>query len=322
MPALILTQRQDITADRVIVKLRELDTPVIRLDYADFPAGAGMTAQFNGGEWAGILRVGSRTTTLREITGVYYRRPSTPRVTGHGSPGRDGFVEKEITLGFGGVLAALPEHLWLGHPATLLAVQRSKPWQLVLADACGLTVPATMVTGDTAHAAHFAAQVGGEVAVKSFGTAAFLGPEGEQEAIYTRRLRADEIRSASLLGIPHQFQRWINAEHAVRLTAVDDELFAAEIHFGSPAARLDWRSDQDSLTYKRVQPPPAVADSVRQLMRRMNLRYGALDFLIDKAGTWWFLEINANGQWAWIDEVSDDIADAIARALTKAPSPE
>ena len=318
MVALIITQRPDVTADRVIVELHQLGADVMRLDMADFPDCAGMSAVLHDDEWLGHLRVGGRQVALDEITGVYYRRPSAPSVGGYGSAGRDAFIAKEIGLGFGGLLAALPEELWLGHPRALFAVQRSKPWQLSVAADCGLLVPQTMVTGDTADAAAFADEVG-DVAVKAFGIAAFFGPDGDEEGIHTRRLTAAEIRAADLGGIPHQVQQWIDATHAVRLTVVDGEMFAAEIHFGTPDTRLDWRANAESLTYKLVEPPAYVAGDVRDLMERLRLRFGALDFMVDESGRWWFLEINANGQWAWIDEVAGAIAAAIAKALTVGP---
>src|SRR6266851_4864116 len=43
---------------------------------------------------------------------------------------------------------------------------------------------------------------------------------------------------------------------------------------------------------------------------------GALDFLVTPEGKWVFLEINPNGQWAWIEEETGlPIAAAIADAL-------
>ena len=51
-------------------------------------------------------------------------------------------------------------------------------------------------------------------------------------------------------------------------------------------------------------------------MSRLNLRYGAIDFICDQQGELWFLEINPNGQWAWIENLTGyPIAAAIADEL-------
>ena len=42
----------------------------------------------------------------------------------------------------------------------------------------------------------------------------------------------------------------------------------------------------------------------RCLMQRLNLNYGAIDFVLDKQGNYVFLEINPNGQWAWIEHLT------------------
>ncbi|WP_156115420.1 MULTISPECIES: hypothetical protein [Xenorhabdus] len=52
-------------------------------------------------------------------------------------------------------------------------------------------------------------------------------------------------------------------------------------------------------------------------MSKLNLRYGALDFIVDENNDWWFLEVNSAGQWLWIEDLSGmDISGSIANWLT------
>ncbi len=52
-------------------------------------------------------------------------------------------------------------------------------------------------------------------------------------------------------------------------------------------------------------------------MGTLRLRYGALDFAVDGADRWWFLEVNPNGQWLWIEQATGQpIAAAVAVALS------
>ncbi len=58
--------------------------------------------------------------------------------------------------------------------------------------------------------------------------------------------------------------------------------------------------------------------TVRRLMQQLRLRFGALDFVVGPDGAWTFLEINPNGQWAWLQDATGlPIAAAIADALTR-----
>jgi hypothetical protein len=44
--------------------------------------------------------------------------------------------------------------------------------------------------------------------------------------------------------------------------------------------------------------------------------FAALDFSVAPDGTWWFLEANANGLWAWLQERTGlPISDTIAPLL-------
>ncbi|HSV65482.1 MAG TPA: hypothetical protein VLJ59_06180 [Mycobacteriales bacterium] len=54
----------------------------------------------------------------------------------------------------------------------------------------------------------------------------------------------------------------------------------------------------------------------------MRLTFAAFDFTVDRDGVWWFLEANANGMWAWIqDKTGLPIAAAIADELLAGVAP-
>lgn len=118
------------------------------------------------------------------------------------------------------------------------------------------------------------------------------------------------------------FQERITCQHAIRLTVVDGQMFAAAIHAHSPAAALDWRADQAHLSYSRAEIPPPVTAGVRALMTALRLRFGAFDFLLTPEDEWVFLEVNPNGQWAFIEQAAGlPIAAAITEALTRKQIP-
>ncbi|MGO4420293.1 hypothetical protein AB4Z54_16555, partial [Streptomyces sp. MCAF7] len=95
----------------------------------------------------------------------------------------------------------------------------------------------------------------------------------------------------------HQFQEWVDKAYEVRLTVVAHSLFAAEIHAGSDAARIDFRADYDSLTFKPCDVPEHIAGGVHMLMYTFGLQYVALDFLVTPQGDWYLVDVNPNGQW-------------------------
>jgi glutathione synthase/RimK-type ligase-like ATP-grasp enzyme len=117
----------------------------------------------------------------------------------------------------------------------------------------------------------------------------------------------------------HLLQEWIEKQYEVRLTVVDEAFLAARIDAGSNAAAVDWRADYEALTYTALADvPPSVRAGVSALMARLGLRFGTFDFIVTPDDRWIFLEINPNGQWAWIEDATGlPIAASVADALTK-----
>lgn len=52
----------------------------------------------------------------------------------------------------------------------------------------------------------------------------------------------------------------------------------------------------------KIKLPDAILNQCISLLKILNLRFGAIDFILDKNGNYIFLEINPNGQWAWIEK--------------------
>src|SRR5438270_7921385 len=97
------------------------------------------------------------------------------------------------------------------------------------------------------------------------------------------------------------------------MVVIGDRINTVAIRAGSAASYVDWRADYDNLSYQLIEPPAEVAAGVRRLMASMDLVYGALDFVVQPDGGWTFLEINAGGQYGWIeDETGAPLTDQLA----------
>ncbi len=309
-------ERSYLDPDRQIslVEVDGVEVPVLRFDIADFPMNTEFTATLDT-EWAGALRVGHRSLDLSRISGIYYRRPLPFTFPDDMTETHREWAAVEAKLGFLGTLAAVPQ--WLNHPARI-ANAEYKPLQLRLAKALGMLVPQAIVTNVPADARSFAESVG-EVIYKPFSPRGVI-EGGRQRLLYTVKVTPEQLDDPGISLTAHMVQEWIPHTHAIRMTVVDGACFTAEIHSDSPAADLDWRSDYESLTYKVTTPSAQVRNAVTAFMNELGLRFGALDFLVTPSGEWVFLEVNPNGQWAWIKELAPDIARALATALEKSPN--
>lgn len=337
---LLLTGRLDVHADLVVEELGRRGVPVHRLDAGDFPARLGVTATFDRGEhdgrrgsgragrpggWRTTLTVppspgsAARTVDLGTLCGAYYRRPSPFRFSSGLSAEEHRWAALEARIGLGGLLAALP--CWLNHPARLGAAEY-KPVQLAAAAAAGLHAPRTLVTNDPGAAVAFAREVGSPpgagVVYKPFSSVTELG--GARAFVHTTAVTPEQLADEGVRHTAHLFQERVDKAYEVRLTVVDDRLLAARLTARSPAAQVDWRADPDAVEYGTVEVPAEVATGVAGMLTGLGLRFAAMDFAVDRDGRWLFLDLNPNGQWAWIEhETGLPICAAVCDALTSAP---
>lgn len=82
---------------------------------------------------------------------------------------------------------------------------------------------------------------------------------------------------------------------------------------------VDWRKQINKMDLKwtRYTINSDLEDRIRGFMAEAKLEFGRLDFLLTD-GNEYFLEVNPNGQWAWLDmEGSEGIFDAVVLELTR-----
>jgi ATP-grasp ribosomal peptide maturase len=311
---LVLTHDDDPTADLVLQELNRRATPFVRCDPGSFPTTMRLTARLDAGKesWVGSLAGAPRGLDLGSVRAIYYRRPSDFRAPA-GLPESDQeFVTAQARHALPGVLAGLSQVTWLNHPAAM-ADARVKPYQLAVAARCGLQTPATLITNDPVSVGHFAAGVGGRIITKSLATMVTVDDELGSGVLYTAQVAEEHWNDPSIACTAHLFQELVDGID-VRLTAVGDQLFAAEIHPTCAGGPLDIRAHHEDVTYCLVEIPVTIKTAVLDLLNRLGLTFAALDFRIGPGG-WVFLEANPNGQWAFIPPLRDPIASAIADTL-------
>jgi ATP-grasp ribosomal peptide maturase len=312
MSVLILAEDVDATADQVVRALGDRDVLVHRVNTAWFPADVRMSARLRTDRWTGTVRTPTRVIDLETVTAVWYRTPRAYRFPGELSPAERAHANLEAKYGLGGVLASLPV-LWVNHPGRL-ADAAYKPVQLVAAHRSGLAVPDTLITQDPHAVRDFVDE--GMTVTKILGANTIL-EDGVRKVAFTRLLTGADLTDLRGIDVTtHMFQRWVPKACDARVIVIGDRITAATIR-SRGAGHVDWRVDYDAASYALAEPPAGVVSGVRELMRVLDLRYAALDFVVGPDGRWTFLEINAGGQYGWIEDkidvpLTEQLADLLA----------
>ncbi|OXM69615.1 ATP-grasp ribosomal peptide maturase [Amycolatopsis vastitatis] len=316
MSVLILADERDPSADTMVLALQDRGAEVYRLNTAWFPAQLSISARLRGDRWTGNLRTEHHIVELEEIEAIWYRSPKAYQFPASLNTAEREHANVEAKYGLGGVLMALPV-LWVNHPARL-ADSGYKPYQLAVAARCGLRVADTLITNHPESVLRFAGE--GTTVNKMLGAVSIV-EGGLRRFAHTRAMDAADL--SDLRGVEitaHQFQRWAPKAHEARMFVIGGHVTTAAIYSHTESAHVDWRTGYDTNTYELVTPPPEVAESVHHLMADLGLVYGALDFVIGPDDTWTFLEINAGGQYGWIeDETGAPLTSQLADLLMRGP---
>jgi ATP-grasp ribosomal peptide maturase len=314
MTVLILTSEEDVTADMVVVHLNASGVPVVRLDPADLTGRVALSGEFVHGALRGHLSSAGRLVSIGGLRSVWMRRPGTP-ATRAAEP--SAWLTEESGQALYGILRGCDAR-WMNHPDAAHRA-RYKPWQLRLAQRCGLPVPATLITTFPPAAREFAARYP-DLVVKPVSGA---HPQDPPRAVPTSRVAPDADFSAVAFG-PTLLQRRVVKRADIRLTVVGDRLLAAAKACDADAD-VDVRFAVSDAPWEPVAVPPRIAEGVRAYVRAAGLAYGAVDFAEDADGGWWFLECNQSGQFGFIEvdtgqPISLSIAEWLARPAPRQPS--
>ena len=300
---LVLTQPDDGTAVRVVEEAVRRGADVVRFDTGEFPLESTLTASIErDARWHGAIRTDDgRTVRFEEVSSVWFRRPTAFRPPAGMAPEQAAFVRQEARLAIGGLLRAC-DCVWVNHPERIVSADY-KPVQLALAAELGLAVPRTLITSDPEAARAFYEDCHGSIVYKTLG-GGVTAAGGGSETIATSRVtpellgELDAVRYTACL-----FQEYVPKRVEVRVTVIGERVFPVAIDSQATAAGVDdWRLAAREATHRVHELPADTATQLLELNARLGLLYSAIDMIVTPDGDHVFLEVNANGQWGWIED--------------------
>lgn len=242
-----------------------------------------------------------------DVAAVVFRRPKAfePRVAG--DEYQVYHVANEWAEVWEGFLAHIPIEAWINHPSRNFRASH-KIEQLSRAFQYGLHVPDSLVTNDQMEAEEFCKRQPNGIIVKPLASGYIeRSDQAKDTIIYTNQLAArDLVHLKDIESCPVLFQERIEKRLDVRITVVDDECEAVGLRcIGSDdRQQLDIRRDNmQDVEYLHIDFPESIREKTIRLVSGYGLRFAAVDFAVRDDGAWVFLEINPNGQWAWLDLV-------------------
>lgn len=313
---LLVTSRQDLTADLLVTRLQKRGINYLRLNCEDFPTRFGLSwTPKDGGRMASTNR---EEICLSNIKSAWFRRTPPPLLPIEiQSEGIRHFVASEVGSFLEGLWNTTTS-FWVNRPSKVRCGE-NKLIQLQIARSLNLAIPETLVTNDPVLVRKFAS--GRKSVIAKSLAVGVLEHAGSRWSICSQDLLEDELLDDhSIQAAPIIIQERVKKLAEVRVTIVGGRLFSTKIILeGGGNDVPDWHEVNDSLVkYERHKIPPALSAICLQMVRTLGLVYSALDFILTPTGEYVFLEINPSGQWGWIEQETEySITDELVNVLVR-----
>jgi MvdD pre-ATP grasp domain/RimK-like ATP-grasp domain len=295
----LVSNREDLTADWLVLELERRGEPFLRLCSEDYPTRIGITWTLD----RATLELDTGQLGAADISAVWWRRPVAPVLPAAGRGEQAAWATGEARVAWDAFWGSVEAH-WVNLPAANARADR-KPLQLREAGRLGLNVPATLITNDTPAAQAFA-ESNGPIVCKALYNGLVPGLDGER-ALYTQPLSAGAFDDLGELGPePYLLQALVKKTADIRVTVIGEQVFACGIDSQtSSQTAIDWRQGvADDLPHDPVELDEATTRRLLDLTAAFDLRFAAIDLALDRDGRYVFFEINPNGQWAWIEQLT------------------
>jgi glutathione synthase/RimK-type ligase-like ATP-grasp enzyme len=249
------------------------------------------------------IRLGSGELQAGDV--VWIRRPEPPSLNPNVSEADRKFAQGEYrwfsdSLMY--LLELLPVRCINKYSASRMI--RNKSVQLVLAQCCGMRVPATLMSNTPESVRDHLHQRSTSSICKAFSPHIWRS-NGDQSVAVTETFQlTEEILPANevLTYAPAIYQQMVTKQFDVRMVLLGTTVYSFALY--NPKGSIDWRQDvtQGLVRVEGLATPDEIRQQVLAFAHKSGIVFGSFDFAVDRDGYWWFFEVNEEGQFLWLDE--------------------
>jgi glutathione synthase/RimK-type ligase-like ATP-grasp enzyme len=310
----LLTNKYDISTDYVVKVLHSRNMEFLRLNTEDLIDGE---IEITLPIFSTRIQQGCKKLSFSDVHAVLFRRPGKPfefEMNSQPSTITKAYVENQWHV-FLESLCNIEGIFWINNPINN-HISENKILQLKRAVALGFNIPRTCITSSKKSAELFFEECKGRIIAKAL-FSPLLEYSNDDYFIYTTLVeQLDEIPVQEFQIAPTIFQEAFENKVDYRVTIIGSSCFAVKIESIDGAQMpIDWRLGSKKSKYLPVILPNEIVQKCINLVKDLKLVFGAID-LIEVNHQFYFLEINPNGEWGWLQkEANLPIAEALVDSL-------
>jgi glutathione synthase/RimK-type ligase-like ATP-grasp enzyme len=221
---------------------------------------------------------------------IYFRKPTQENLDNIFDKKYHHFAQREaysliegITESFDGICLSKP---------SIMRKAGNKVSQAMLTKKVGFDIPQLLITNDLTQVNKLNKK---QSIVKPLSIGTVI-EENKKEFVQTNILNSD-FNLESLKYSPAYFQEYIEKDFEVRVTFIDKKAFPVRIYSEN---KVDWRKLGNNVKYSLCEIPNSIYEKCLDFLNLCEMKFGCFDFIV-KDNFWYFLEMNPNGQWAWLE---------------------
>src|SRR5690606_22920458 len=263
---LIITHKEDFTADFVIEKLNENNIKYFRLNCEDLNEYNYLFSSYNNFNFS--------INGTSEFKSVWFRRTKLPEIETK-DQGQKIFLLADYESLFDNLFNLINSDKWLSHPHNIYKAE-NKLYQLQKAKKIGFAIPNTIVTNKHSQLSEFATNNKNEIIIKPIRQGRIQLSDGVK-TIFTNKVNIEVLENLTEFDLtPCIVQNNISKEYELRVTVVGDNVFSAKTNSQDNKNTLtDWRKEKSSFFEYNL--PKDVEIKCIQLLKELNISFGAID---------------------------------------------
>ena len=318
---LVITNKTDLTSDYLAIRLKERSIPFFRLNTEDYPDLIDIDFKFSVKKQNIIIKYLCKQLNLSDVTAAYFRRPVLPYINNIDIADTD-FAQRELETTIAGLCRLIKEEIWLNQPKNIYFAN-NKIEQLKMSLELGFNIPNTLISKNFEEIKNFYF-VNKPIIGKAVKNGFYSTDDRSVKIALTQNITADDMdRIEEFAPVPMIYQNKLRKKYDIRVTVVGDNVFPVAIMSQEyEECETDWRAwdilNKLDLKHEVLILPSDVSQKCIDLTRRFKLKFSTIDLVFTQEDEYVFLELNPNGQWAWIEEKTRlPIRDAIIDTLYK-----
>ncbi len=298
---LILTKKIDIESDLLGIQFLKNGIDYIKITEEDIPLNFHFEFKI-GKSNDSILHLEKRKFNTDEIKIILFRY-FDPKFLNYYSGGvYQMYFAQQWYQAFNCLPIAL-DALWINNPQRTFDAE-NRLNQLLSAQRLGFNIPETVITNDMEAAKRFFKRFPKSTIVKVLHHHEIYLDQKSYRFLTNKIETSHSSKFNELTYAPVIFQKRIENDSEIRVTVVNDKSFSCRI--STIKEKQDFsdlhKIKEKELIFSEINLGKKMEKQCIKLNRELGLHVSSIDFIQNKNGELFFLEINPIGDWNWIEK--------------------